>query len=187
MSQAQPAAQPAQPSQQGNPLDQLRDIHLPEQLDQFPIAIGWWILLAVVIFFIGYALYRLMKYKKSTRLLKPANIEIAALRNLKQVNAHAIATLSALLKRVCLVYFPHKNVASLNGEAWLNFLNQQSQKDEIFFSHEDIHIFTQSAYQANSIIDSNEWTGLLDASERCIETIIKTAAKNANKKIKETL
>ena len=186
---AQPVSAPAQAPTQtqapaSNPLDQLKDIHLPEQIDQFPIAIGWWILLIIIIFISGYVIYRMVKYKKAIRLIKPANIEITALRNLEKANAHSIATLSALLKRVCLIYFPHENIASLNGEACLNFLNQQAQKDTVFFSHKNIHTFSQTAYQANSKIDLNEWVLLLDSSEKCIESIIKTAAKNTGLKNK---
>jgi len=175
----QPQAQP--PAE--NPLDQLRDIHLPEPIDQFPYAPGWWILLAIILMGVGYYLYRVYKYQRAIQLLKPAKAEIAELRTLKdnQLNAHSIAKLSALLKRICLIYFPRNLVASLNGKTWLEFLNKQadgSQQQPVFFSDADIHLFSNASYQINPIIEQADWSRLLTSSETCIEKIIHTAAKN---------
>jgi len=179
--------QPAMQSPAENPLDQLRDIHLPDQIDQFPYAPGWWILLAFLLMGLSYYLYRIYKYKRAIRLLKPAKIEIAELRLLKKddLNAHSIAKLSALLKRICLLYFPRKLVASLNGKNWLDFLNKQSNSNnesqpKIFFSDADIKLFSLISYQANPVIDQTDWSRLLTSSENCIEKIIRTAAKNRN-------
>jgi len=176
---AQPAMQP--PAE--NPLDQLRDIHLPDQIDQFPYAPGWWILVAFVLISIGYYLFRLYRYRRAIRLLKPAKFEISQLRSLKndELDAHSIAKLSALLKRVCLLYFPRKTVASLSGKSWLDFLNQQAEKhqlDTVFFSGDDVELFAGAAYQAKPSIPQTDWLRLLQSSENCIETIIRSAAKN---------
>ena len=178
-------AQPAQSVQQTapaeNPLDQLRDIHLPDQIDQFPFAPGWWILLALLLITLAYFLYRLYQRQRALRLLKPAKKEIAELRSLQQeqLNAHSIAKLSALLKRVCLLYFPRKSVASLNGHNWLHFLNDQAKfahQNQSFFSDTDIQLFSKAAYQANPDIAQQDWLRLLLASESCIESIIRAAA-----------
>jgi len=174
---AQPAQQPAE-----NPLDKLRDIHLPKEIDQFPAAYGWWILVALIVIVLAFFLYRELKYRKAIRLIKPARIEIEQLRSLpeKQINASAIANLSGLIKRVCLIYFPEPQVASLNGKNWLTFLNQQcpiSESRQVFFTAQQITLFTTAAYQENPKISSQQWHQLLLSSEQCIESIIKTAAK----------
>ena len=174
--QTQPAMQP--PAE--NPLDQLRDIHLPDQIDQFPYAPGWWILLAIILIGIGFYLYKIYKYQRAIRLLKPAKAEITELRSLKdnELNSHSIAKLSALLKRICLIYFPRKTVASLNGKNWLEFLNKQANQKTSFFSEADIDLFASASYQANPNIQPVDWYRLLTSSEICIEEIIRTAAKN---------
>ena len=190
-----PSTVPAQPQQAPaeNPLDQLRDIHLPDQIDQFPYAPGWWMLLALLLIAIAFYLFHLYKKHRALRLLKPAKAEINQLRSLPQdqLNAHSIAKLSALLKRVCLIYFPRTSVASLNGHNWLNFLNDQADcsqskdaqqkrphQSKIFFSDADIQLFSRAAYQANPEIEKSEWSRLLISSENCIEAIIRAAAKN---------
>jgi len=188
------SAVPPQPQQAPaeNPLDQLRDIHLPDQIDQFPYAPGWWILLALLLIGIAFFLFHIYKKRRAIRLLKPARAEINQLRSLsqEQLSAHSVAKLSALLKRVCLIYFPRSSVASLNGYDWLNFLNDQAayaltkhapQKNSShgrqFFSDADIQLFSRAAYQANPEIEMTDWLRLLSSSENCIEAIIRTAAK----------
>lgn len=177
-------AVPGQPQQAPaeNPLDQLRDIHLPDQIDQFPYAPGWWMLLALLLIAIAFYLFHLYKKQRALRLLKPARAEINQLRSLPQdqLNAHSIAKLSALLKRVCLIYFPRRSVASLNGHSWLNFLNDQAgcTQTKSFFSDADIQLFSKAAYQANPEIEKPDWIRLLLSSENCIEVIIRASANN---------
>lgn len=172
---AQPAAE--------NPLDKLKDIHLPEQIDAFPNAPGWWLLLAIIVSLVLFFVYRRYQYKQSIRLLIPAKKELSQLRILteEQIGATSIAALSALLKRICLIYFPSNVVASLSGKNWLTFLNQQhpssSSEHSVFFSPNNIELFTNAPYQVNPIITLDDWATLVDASERCIESIIITAAK----------
>lgn len=165
-----------------NPLDKLRDIHLPDQIDSFPSAPGWWLLLAIVLITAGYFIFKHYQYKKAIRLLKPAKAELKKLRSLppQTINAHSIATLSALLKRVCLIYFPNLEVASLSGQRWLKFLNQQKAKnnaEEIFFSPQDIQLFCEMPYQKDPKINGPDWMSLISASESCITQIIVNAAK----------
>ena len=193
MPQAQTPPTPAAGQQQAqNPLDQLRDIHLPDQVDQFLYAPGWWIILALIIMGACFWVYKKLEFKKSIKLLIPARKELNQLRQLpeQQVNAKAIAELSGLLKRICLIYFSKAQVASLNGSQWLSFLNEQfaqNTKDEeqtnlTLFTDADIELFTNAAYQKSPTIKPQEWHALLDSSEQCIKAIIISAAKNRQKR-----
>ena len=62
-------------------------------------------------------------------------------------------------------------------------LNQQtSNKDgKGYFTPDDILLFSESAYQKNPKIESDNWNQLLVSSEKSIEHIIVSAAKNKNK------
>lgn len=102
-----------------NPLSQLKDIHLPEAVSQWPPSLAWWLaslcsLLAIIIgFFLIYKVIIKGKFKRS------AKKEFAALQNAQAT----IQELSFFLKRVALSCYPREQVASLHGLTWLNFLD----------------------------------------------------------------
>lgn len=178
----------AQQAAQPNPLDNLKDIRLPGEVNQFPNAPGWWILLALMTVICGFLLYRRYKFKQATKLIKPAKAEIETLKGVDKssLTAHHVATLSALLKRIGIIYFGKSSIASLNGSLWLNFLNQQSahlaahkanKSDLEFFTEENSYLFLQAAYQKNPEIDFDEWQNLISISEQWIEAVILNFAK----------
>ena len=184
----QPTAQPANPTPAENPLDQLRDIHLPEAIDQFPSAPGWWILLFILVCAIAFYLYRIYQYKKAIRLIKPAKAELAELKSLEEneVDSHAIALLTGLIKRVCLIFYPSHQVASLNGESWWQFVNSQHAihvglKKELY-SQDEIIFLTQAPYRKETSIQTKHWHKLLKSSEDFIENLIKYSAKRNKRK-----
>ena len=176
--QAQQATQPA-PS----PLDQLKDIHLPEQIDQFQLAPGWWILIAIVIGFVVYAILQWNKKRKSLFLLVPASNELDKIGQSKPDN-QAMAELSALLKRVCLLYFPKQQVAALSGDSWTQFINQQVGQE--LFSPSQQQVFNRLTYQANAQVEPALWNEVINSSRTAIDKIIRQGAKEhlKNKSIK---
>jgi hypothetical protein len=94
-----------QPSEQ---LAQLKDIHLPEQVHNYPVAYGWWILLACLL--IG-LIFGIVKWQKNRKL---SHAKKLALTNLNSIdNNDEIVT---LLKWSAFQYFPRNEVASLHGE-----------------------------------------------------------------------
>lgn len=117
-------------SQPAAELQQLKDIHPPEPIGWWPLAVGWYVLLAIItLLLITMALlvYRIYKRgdpkREALRLLKEYEQQY-----LKEKNAPLIsARISELLKRVALVYYPREQVASLTGEGWIVFLNQTSK------------------------------------------------------------
>jgi hypothetical protein len=112
-------------------LSQLKDIHLPAEISGWP-----WAMPSQIIFFVGIFLliftghWGFKHYQKN----RPKRI---ALRLLAQYqvdytqHAHrqkTAAQISELLKRVALAYFPRKEVAGLEGQAWIDFLNRTGAK-----------------------------------------------------------
>ena len=107
-------------------LAKLHDIHLPDAIGWWPLAPGWYLLailsivtLMAVVFFLGRYYLNGRARRQALRLLtlfqqqyqRDANSQLTA------------ARISELLKRVALVYFPREQVASLQGESWVAFLN----------------------------------------------------------------
>lgn len=103
----------------------LRDIHLPEPLGWWPPAIGWWLLLALVLLLLG-GLYLIHRRKHR---ITPARLALQALGTLENDAAipprEKLQALSALMKRVALSSTaPRTDVASLTGAAWLQWLDE---------------------------------------------------------------
>ncbi|WP_371168869.1 DUF4381 domain-containing protein [Aliiroseovarius sp. 2305UL8-7] len=99
-------------------LEKLRDIHLPEQIGWWPLAPGWWILLASTCAAVLAALAWNILRKHTTRYL--------ALRELDQITDQdpiAFATnLSVLLRRVAIS--KDASNGQLKDQNWVSFLTE---------------------------------------------------------------
>lgn len=118
-----------------NDLARLHEIHLPEPISWWPLASGWYVvggLLLCILIVLAYGLiahfYQGRAKRQALRLLVAYEKQYMLERN-SQLSS---ARISELLRRVALVYFPREQVASLQGESWLHFLNNSG--DNIDFS-----------------------------------------------------
>ncbi|QBY03338.1 DUF4381 domain-containing protein [Thalassotalea sp. HSM 43] len=82
-----------------DPLENLKDIHLPDSIHAYPIAPGWWILLALVL---AIVVYLLIKNKRKQRFLRQQK---TALVQLQQLEAPTVEQCVAILKWVAMHYF----------------------------------------------------------------------------------
>jgi hypothetical protein len=99
-------------------LDQLRDIHLPEPVGWWPVAPGWWALLALVCALVVAAVVWTWLRRRSARFL--------ALRELEAIKSERedefLTQISSLLRRVARRRSAGADV--LTGEAWSAFLTE---------------------------------------------------------------
>ncbi len=143
------AAAPAQPGimqQQADPLARLRDIHQPGMIETWPPAPGWWILAGLALVALIALVTWLFLHWRRNRYRREALKELAALEGHWQANGDDAAYLQALqklLKRVALTAFPREQVASLTGEAWLQFLDNSTNSHDF------------SIGEAEALIDGN--------------------------------
>lgn len=108
-------------------LSQLHDIHLPAPISWWPPAIGWWLLLLLIVVL---ALLSYWRYRRHQRQQWRRDA-LAALQQLQQQQLtpkERVIELSTLLRRVAITCFPRDEVASLTGEKWLVFLDQQMKE-----------------------------------------------------------
>jgi hypothetical protein len=117
----------ASAQQAPNPLDQLRDIHLPEPISWWPLAPGWWILAlagsALTVWLLRW-LYRRYKAKHYRR---------QALLQLEQVKAgtdpqEQLRALFVLLKQTANCAYPNRQPSSLAIEPFVEFLRFSCDK-----------------------------------------------------------
>ncbi|WP_417879866.1 DUF4381 domain-containing protein [Vibrio sp.] len=119
VSQAQPAL-----SESGSQTLPLAPLHLPTEPGLWPIAWGWWACAAIIILAIIIALIIASRYKKR-RLAKKAALRLLAQNSSKQQGQKKVATANDLLRQVCFSYYPRPMLASLHGERWYTFLDEQ--------------------------------------------------------------
>jgi len=108
----------------------LRDIHLPDPISWWPIAPGWWMIIASVILVIA-----VVFIAKNIYLKKQLNRDIKAeLETIKQQyrltkNKSSLAqSLSLLLRRASISYYPKTDIAGLIGNEWLAYLDNTSNR-----------------------------------------------------------
>ncbi|CAK0770601.1 conserved hypothetical protein [Gammaproteobacteria bacterium] len=149
-------------------LSQLHDIHLPAPISWWPPALGWWLLAFLVSVLIGLGVWLLRRHR-AERWRRTALAELAQLRRRHQagtVTAHdTVRSLSVLLRRVALTRFPRSEVASLNGEAWLTFLDGANGplRDEQPFQKGIGRVLVATPYMATAQVKAEE---LLKLAER---------------------
>lgn len=117
-----------------NPLDQLEPLIAPPPIAWWPPAPGWW-LLALLLPLLAWGTWRLLrrlprkrKERRAEMALDPQRIaalaELAALsKPYGEPAGPWLQQLNALLKRLCRSHYPQSQSHTLNGRAWLAFLD----------------------------------------------------------------
>ena len=122
-----------------NPLQQLRDIHLPADPSWWPPAIGWWLLLLGVVALLVWACRQALR---AHRRRAPMRAALALLESLQA--EHRAGRISAeqylnqgnaVLKRLLVRALGRTEYADLSGQAWLEALNKLTETS----------VFTESA------------------------------------------
>jgi hypothetical protein len=146
-----------------DPLSQLADIRLPEDVGLWPLAPGWWLLAVAVIGLLIYAFVLLARVLHRRRVLRHARGQLDhCLESWQQArsagvddntaNLDYVNAVNAVLRRVALVHFPQERVASLNGEQWLVFL--RSNGDSSLLDTQTAHALAQGRFAPSCDVDA---------------------------------
>lgn len=143
-------------------LNQLSDIRLPNEIGLWPPALGWWLLLAILLV----SLYAVLNaFLKRIALQYSLNAALGEL-NSAYANWHSSApesktdatleyvnTSNTILRRVALVKATHKkNIASLTGEEWITFV--RSEGDSRMLTEEIASALSQGRFQQSLDVDT---------------------------------
>ncbi len=161
-------------------LKSLRDIHLPEPISWWPLAIGWWLLLGALLFLIWLTYWSIKRKKASVD--KKHTTWKTVLQEAQQLwqklsvdakqhpdkSAQIAAECVALIRRVA-VHHPNANasIAGIVGRDWLRWLDQQW--DESGFNEALGSYFLQAAYQPASELDKEKTAELLKVCGQWLE------------------
>lgn len=138
-------------------LDRLHDIVVPVPVSWWPPAPGWYVVAGIgAAVFAAFAMAAFSQYRRN-RYRREALRELARIPR----DADSLPALGELLKRVALVAFPRERVASLTGDAWLQFLNETGRTAD--FARSPGSAFGTAQYRADAALDDREIPQLFDA------------------------
>ena len=144
-----------------DPLAQLRDLHLPQAVADWPPALGWWLLAGLVLFGLVWSMRALHRRYKSNAYRRFAQRELKAIvaeHAEIQDARRALSRLQFLMKRVAMTAFNRAEVAALSGVAWTQFLDATSTTSQ--FSLGPGELLIDGPYQATQDHASNELNAL---------------------------
>lgn len=118
-------------------LKQLKDVQLPSPISWWPLAPGWYGLLALVIIIALLGLWFYRRHKKRQQRRQ------RIVQYLQHVNNFSEAM--AYIKQVAINCYPDKSVEHLQGDAWINFLASTAT---LSMSDSLQQQLAQAAYQA---------------------------------------
>lgn len=150
-----------------DPLANLADIQLPDPVASWPPAPGWWLLAVLVIALLVGLIYWLARRYRRQAWRREAQAKLAHLEAKKtDLNPISLTSeLSGLLKQVAITRFGRHHTASLNGEAWLRFLDTKGKTDA--FTQGPGRALGDDIYRPDAVIDVD---GLFELSRKWIET-----------------
>lgn len=123
----------------------LRDIHLPDAISWWPLAVGWWIAAAAVVvialvFIVRYV--RLWRHRSAQRALRRT---IAAIESGADPSQCALAASTILRRFAMTMAADGKEIAGLVGNAWLAYLDSRWDRGE--FTGKSGQLLLSSPYQ----------------------------------------
>ncbi|WP_461536732.1 DUF4381 domain-containing protein [Spongorhabdus nitratireducens] len=125
-----------QPTQ--NPLlEQLRPDILPEPVDWWPPAPGWWLLAGIAILVVLFLGYRLIRFYIHRRYRREALKAVKRLHQSaeKMKPAQLLGHYNRILKQASLAAFPDQDIAGLHGSQWLSFLDDSANTKGFTHGH----------------------------------------------------
>ncbi len=116
--QAAPSAEPA-----GDPLAELRDIHLPPEVSFWPPAPGWWMLAGLVVLLLIGLAYLEWRRRQTLSYRAVKALEAIGADHARYPDSRAVAAEAAvLIRRVVLSRPGRGEAAALTGDAWQSYL-----------------------------------------------------------------
>lgn len=166
-----------------DPLEQLRDIHLPETAGWWPLAWGWWLAIAVALVLGALLLHGWLKRRRQRRYrydaLQALDQAYAQYR-IQEDTASYLQQVSELLRRAVLSgTSPAQGatLAALSGEQWLAFLDRTLPGGSNDFQKGPGRALLAGPYQPNPEADIERLQTL--ARQWLLEHRIEGAARDA--------
>ncbi len=128
-------------------LPQLQDIHFAPSPSWWPLAIGWWVLIAFSLLLLTWLFIKLRQQVKLKKQRQMIFSQLALLeKNSKKGSCNeVVAKVNILLRQLAIHYYSSNKIASLTGHNWLRFLDQSGNTSG--FSKGAGRILIEAPYQ----------------------------------------
>lgn len=148
-------------------MNELHDIEGLDPISYWPLASGWWMviaLIAAILFAIGWFLIKKWNFHNSWR--KEALVHLDLLeKNLSEASCHeTLITLSETMRRIALMRFPRSECAALNDEDWLDWL--QKHDPAVFQWREKGQLLIKAPYAPRSLFSVSDTQALISALKK---------------------
>ena len=129
-------------------LSQLRDIHVPEQISIWPLAIGWWFLILLSVSCITYLIFLVVKKHLNGAWKRQAIKKISELSKAynSDPSRENLLKISRLLKQAISTSKQSRKYLNLSGEAWALELEAIHRKGSSILEKSDITILSSELY-----------------------------------------
>jgi len=129
-----------------DPLAQLNDISMGNAIGLWPLAWGWWLIIAVALLLVTSIFLLWQKHKAFNAVRREALQEIKALQT-GEINVSCQTTaINQVLKRCAIHYFDEVTVNKLYGPEWTMWLSQQLTDKHKAKFEKDMATFTNTLY-----------------------------------------
>ncbi len=113
-------------------LELMHGLVLPPAVSWSPATPGWWIALAWVLAMLLIGAWQLIQHRRRNRYRREAKAALKAIESgAGQDPVAAASEIAELLKRTALAAYPRRQVASLCGAEWAEFLRVSASNDPI--------------------------------------------------------
>ncbi|WP_049721553.1 DUF4381 domain-containing protein [Gilvimarinus polysaccharolyticus] len=136
-----------------DPLTQLKDIHSPDAISWWPLALGWWLVIFVCLAVLAGLILWWVKRRGQRRYLSQAQRELHTLIHAKLSASEFIEAVNRILKRVALHRNPNSRAGTLSGQAWLEYLDQSVSPSSVVFREGAGLPLGEAAYRPNPEVD----------------------------------
>jgi hypothetical protein len=116
-----------------DPLQQLRDLHLPAEPPWFPPPPGWWLLAALAVALVALLAHGLWRRRQRRAPYRQARRELERARTADGAARTYADEANRILKRVAIHALHRSDAAPLSGEPWLTFLDSLGTSSD--FAH----------------------------------------------------
>ncbi len=159
-------------------LSQLKEIHEPGAIGVWPLAPGWWLLIAITIFVIILTALLWHRHIKLNGWKKEAAKAITALQKQTNSQAHhqSLFAINQLIKRIAIHQSNDRSINALTGESWHTFMNSFLNGPDTpnMFSSQQLELLSEDLYRQEINTDqsmSTDITVLLKTLNRWIKEV----------------